>query len=157
MTCHSQIKNGETSTSGALVLQTNAPYRTIAQANWGLTKEEMNGMHVHHRIPQSKGGSNDPTNLFVCSPWFHAYVWHAENTQNSMVTLRASAGGRAGKGVSRNKGRKFGPMPLEGKLKRSQTLTGRKAPQAPITCPHCGVSGRPGPMALHHFDRCRHA
>lgn len=51
-------------------------YRKIAQENWGLTNEQMQGMHVHHRVPRSKGGTNDPSNLFVCSPWFHAYVWH---------------------------------------------------------------------------------
>jgi len=33
-------------------------------------------MHVHHRIPRSKGGTNDPSNLYVCSPKFHAYIWH---------------------------------------------------------------------------------
>ena len=36
----------------------------------------MKGMHVHHRIPVSKGGTNDPSNLFVCSPYFHKNVWH---------------------------------------------------------------------------------
>ena len=52
------------------------PYRTIAQENWGLTDEQMRGMHVHHRIHRSKGGTNDPTNLYVCSPSFHSRVWH---------------------------------------------------------------------------------
>jgi hypothetical protein len=51
-------------------------YRTIARNNWGLTKEQMRGMHVHHRIPRSKGGTNDPSNLYVCSPWFHDVIWH---------------------------------------------------------------------------------
>jgi hypothetical protein len=51
-------------------------YRTIAQENWGLTNEQMKGMHVHHRIPRSCGGTNDPSNLYVCSSWFHANVWH---------------------------------------------------------------------------------
>lgn len=52
------------------------PYRTIAQENWGLSKEQMRGKHVHHRIRQSKGGTNDPSNLYVCGPWFHNNVWH---------------------------------------------------------------------------------
>ena len=51
-------------------------YRQIAQDNWGLTCRQMEGMHVHHRIPRSKGGTNDPSNLYVCSPWFHRHVWH---------------------------------------------------------------------------------
>jgi hypothetical protein len=52
------------------------PYRKIAQENWNLTDEQMKGMHVHHRIPVSKGGTNDPSNLYVCSPSFHANIWH---------------------------------------------------------------------------------
>lgn len=51
-------------------------YRDIAQENWGLSEQQMTGMHVHHRIPLSKGGTNDPSNLYVCSPQFHAWVWH---------------------------------------------------------------------------------
>jgi general stress protein YciG len=51
-------------------------HRVIAQENWGLTDEQMKGMHVHHRVPRSKGGTNDRSNLYVCSQWFHAYVWH---------------------------------------------------------------------------------
>ena len=51
-------------------------YRVIARENWGLTKEQMKGKHVHHRIPVSGGGTNDPTNLYVCSPSFHRWVWH---------------------------------------------------------------------------------
>jgi hypothetical protein len=51
-------------------------YRTIAQENWGLTREQMEGMHVHPRIHVSDGGTNDPSNLYVCSPWFHNNMWH---------------------------------------------------------------------------------
>lgn len=51
-------------------------YREIAQENWGLTKRQMKGMHVHHRIAQSDGGTNDPSNLYVCSPSFHRWGWH---------------------------------------------------------------------------------
>ena len=65
-----------TSISGALVLQTTSPYRTIAQKHWGLTNEQMKGMHVHHRIHRSLGGQNDQSNLYVCSPSFHFWVWH---------------------------------------------------------------------------------
>ena len=51
-------------------------HRKIAMENWGLSVEQMEGMHVHHRIPVSRGGTNDPTNLYVCSPYFHKHVWH---------------------------------------------------------------------------------
>ena len=53
------------------------PYRKIAQCNWGLTDQQMKGMHVHHRIPKSRGGTDDASNLFVCSPWFHKNIWHS--------------------------------------------------------------------------------
>ena len=61
---------------GLIVKVDNRPYRKIAQDNWGLTDEQMIGMHVHHRIPKCKGGTNDPSNLYVCSPSFHFYAWH---------------------------------------------------------------------------------
>ena len=80
--------------SGALVLQTTSPYRTIAQKHWGLTNEQMKGMHVHHRVPQSLGGTNDTSNLYVCSPWFHYNVWH-DGAKSLKITLAASCGGKA--------------------------------------------------------------
>ena len=51
-------------------------YRVIARENWGLTREQMKGKHVHHRIKRSDGGTDDPTNLYVCSPSFHRWGWH---------------------------------------------------------------------------------
>jgi hypothetical protein len=67
-------------------------YRTIARENWGLTKKQMKGMHVHHRIPISKGGTDDPTNLYVCSPSFHRWKWH----NGEEFIEWASEGGRKG-------------------------------------------------------------
>lgn len=67
-------------------------YRVIAKENWGLTWKQMRGMHVHHRIPLSKGGTNDPSNLYVCSPGYHQYVWHG----NEYYLLNASKGGFIG-------------------------------------------------------------
>ena len=61
---------------GLIIKVDDRPYRTIAQENWGLTDEQMIGMHVHHRLPKKLGGTNDPSNLYVCSPWFHFHVWH---------------------------------------------------------------------------------
>ena len=52
------------------------PYRKIAQESWGLTDEQMKGKHVHHRVAISEGGTNDPSNLYVCSPSFHRWGWH---------------------------------------------------------------------------------
>jgi hypothetical protein len=60
----------------SLVLVDPRHYRSIARDNWGLTQEQMKGKHVHHRIPASRGGTNDPSNLYVCSEWFHDNVWH---------------------------------------------------------------------------------
>jgi hypothetical protein len=68
-------------------------YRAIARENWGLTKEQMKGKHVHHRIKRSDGGTNDPSNLYVCSEWFHDNVWHAGE---GGFTGCASRGGKRG-------------------------------------------------------------
>ncbi len=66
-------------------------YRIIARENWGLTKEQMKGMHVHHRIRLCDGGTNDPSNLYVCSPWYHDVVWHGGS--GGFIEL-ASEGGK---------------------------------------------------------------
>jgi hypothetical protein len=60
----------------SIVLVDKRPYRKIAQDNWGLTNEQMRGKHVHHRVSKSDGGTNDPSNLYVCSPSFHRWGWH---------------------------------------------------------------------------------
>ena len=52
------------------------PHRVVAQENWGLTDDQMRGCHVHHRTALSAGGTNDPSNLFVCSPSMHRWGWH---------------------------------------------------------------------------------
>jgi hypothetical protein len=62
--------------TSSLVVVDKRHYRKIAQSNWGLTNAQMKGMHVHHRIPISQGGTNDPSNLYVCSPSYHRWVWH---------------------------------------------------------------------------------
>ena len=61
---------------GAIVKVDKRHYRKIAQENWGLTPEQMVGMHVHHRTPRTQGGTNDASNLYVCSAYYHYYVWH---------------------------------------------------------------------------------
>jgi hypothetical protein len=71
------------------------PYRKIAQENWGLTNSQMKGMHVHHRIPRCKGGTNDPTNLYVCSPSFHRWGWHDGEGWIEWASQGGSLGGSA--------------------------------------------------------------
>ena len=56
--------------SVAIIKVDKRHYRKIAQENWGLTDAQMKGMHVHHRIPRSQGGTNDPSNLYVCRHGF---------------------------------------------------------------------------------------
>jgi hypothetical protein len=55
----------------------------------------MKGMHVHHRIPRSQGGTNDPSNLYVCSVWFHKNVWHAEDGYSSLIVYAKEGGEKA--------------------------------------------------------------
>jgi hypothetical protein len=69
-------------------------YRTIARENWGLTKEQMKGMHVHHRIPVSKNGTNDPSNLYVCTADYHDNVWHGGD--GSFIGLATEGGSKGG-------------------------------------------------------------
>jgi general stress protein YciG len=59
----------------------------------------MKGMHVHHKIPRSKGGTDAPENLFVCSPSFHANAWHSGKY---LMILNASDVARMG-GLARQK------------------------------------------------------
>jgi hypothetical protein len=79
----------------SIVLVDKRHYRKIAQEHWGLSDEQMKGMHVHHRIPLSEGGTNDPSNLYVCSPWFHAHIWHTEQFWIETQLKAAIAGGYA--------------------------------------------------------------
>lgn len=103
----------------SLVLQPRGKYRKIAQENWGLTDEQMVGMHVHHRIPRSKGGTDDPSNLYVCSAWFHSHVWHGDDSYHPLIEWCAEGGrkgGRANKGV---------PQSPEHRAKLSKAHTGK--------------------------------
>jgi hypothetical protein len=53
----------------------------------------MKGMHVHHRIPRSKGGTDAPENLYVCSPWFHQEIWHNGRYRQIVVANTAAVSG----------------------------------------------------------------
>jgi hypothetical protein len=87
----------------SIVLVDKRPYRVIAQENWGLTDEQMKGKHVHHRIHRSKGGTNDPSNLYVCSPWFHDSIWHeSEGGFIGLAAINGSKGGKVGGVIAGN-------------------------------------------------------
>jgi hypothetical protein len=106
----------------AIVRLPTRHYRKVAQEHWGLTDEQMKGMHVHHRTPVSRGGTDDPSNLYVCCPWFHSHIWHGEDSFHPMVewcSINGSKGGvkRAKQGYSCSE---------ETKRKMSQTRKGRK-------------------------------
>ena len=87
--------------------------RNIARRHWGLTKEQMKGMHVHHFPPRSEGGRDVPEHLYVCSPEFHRKAWH--NDAYFMTHLE--------KAIQSSIGRKHSE---ETKRKKSEALKGRK-------------------------------
>jgi len=168
--------------STAIVKVDKRPYRKIAQEHWGLTTEQMKGMHVHHRVPQSKGGTNDPSNLYVCSPSFHAHVWHNGDGIVSWLDSARKGGKKGGKAsahkakerywtASKN-GKGMGAISLKEKLEHrrkgglagkgvSKSSKGRKIPgmarpQEEHTCPHCQKIGKGVLMFRWHFDNCKH-
>ena len=97
-------------------------YRKIAQENWNLSDSQMVGMHVHHRTPVSKGGTNDPSNLYVCSPSFHAFAWHGEDSFNPMVEWCSENGRKGGQ----KRAKQGYSVSDETKKKMSKTRKGRK-------------------------------
>jgi len=125
---------------GQLVLVDKRRHRLIAQEHWGLTDEQMKGMHVHHRIPRSEGGTNDPSNLYVCSPWFHLHIWHGSDSKYSIIAY-AELGGKLG-------GRLGG---LKGKGRRKSEEHKRKIGLAHRgkVCPH---RGKKCPWKSHTFS-----
>jgi hypothetical protein len=69
----------------SLVLSREASnYRKVAQEHWGLTDEQMIGMHVHHEPPRSRGGRNIPEHLYVCSVSVHYLGWHKGTRGNHL-------------------------------------------------------------------------
>jgi hypothetical protein len=89
--------------------------RNIARKNWGLTKEQMCGMHVHHFPPRCEGGKDIPEHLYVCSPEMHHTGWHNEAwfTKNLMKAVAHNTGRKQSKETQEKKraklkGRRFG-------------------------------------------------
>jgi hypothetical protein len=71
-------------------------HRKIAQENWGLTDDQMRGMHVHHRVARCDGGTNDASNLYVCSPYVHRWCWHNGEEWIEWANKGGEKGGRIG-------------------------------------------------------------
>ena len=107
-------------------------HRRIAQKHWGLTDEQMKGMHVHHRIPVSEGGTNDPANLYVCSPKYHSEVWH----DGDYFTLWANRGGNSNTESQRLGRVKGGKSPANQRTKDAVRKTGLTNKGKKITNPH---------------------
>jgi hypothetical protein len=120
----------------SIVLVDNRHHREIARTNWGLTKQQMKGKHVHHRIKRSDGGTNDPTNLYVCSDWFHNNVWHSEEE----FLEWAKKGGQANKGVRKTQrgSKRMGRPPgtkdsVQTRARKSEARKGSKNPRYGVT------------------------
>ena len=96
----SKTSRTETTVGGKIVKLPTEHYRKVAQKHWGLTDEQMVGMHVHHYTPQSQGGTDDPSNLYVCSAWFHYHVWHERDRQKLFIESASRAGKKGGKAPS---------------------------------------------------------
>jgi len=80
-------------TSAIVLVQETKNYRKLAQQHWGLTDEQMKGMHVHHCPERCNGGRNIPEHLYVCSPSVHAHCWH----NGDWFVEKAAIGGSLGK------------------------------------------------------------
>ena len=100
--------------SVSIVKLETRPHRVVARENWGLSVEQMIGMEVHHRVPVSRGGTNDPSNLYVCSPSMHRWGWHnGDRGFGEWASLggeRAVTGGHSG----------WVHVPLEVKIKNGK-------------------------------------
>ena len=70
-------------------------YREVARNHWGLTLEQMKGMHVHHHPAVHQGGRNIPEHLYVCSPEMHQHGWH--NDEFFVLMAGKTSGNKYGK------------------------------------------------------------
>ena len=106
----------------AIVKVDTRHYRFIAQENWGLTKEQMQGKHVHHRIKRCEGGTNDPSNLYVCSPSYHRWCWH---NGEEFIEWAAKGGALGGKAQPREVKRQNALKGIKTKTKEQRQKAGR--------------------------------
>jgi hypothetical protein len=140
--------------------------------------------HVHHKIPVSRGGTDDEWNLVELDPYTHAYE-HALDfvlfDSAPMVDFRQQ-GWRMipqdlrEKVLEKHRSRMSGDwnptatgVSLETRRKQSDIRRGipksadhrEKIRQSnlnhtSIACPHCDKIGREAQMKRWHFDNCRH-
>lgn len=92
-------------------------YRKMAQSHYGLSDEQMKGVHVHHNPSRANGGRNVPEHLYVYSPVNHDYVHGGDGFVLAGDSNR-SARSRIG-GISCFNQRK-GAFSLEGEQKRKE-------------------------------------
>jgi len=148
---------------GAIVKVDKRHHRKIAQENWGLTKQQMKGMHVHHRIPVSEGGTNDPSNLYVCSPSCHS-IWHGGDNFTAVAISGGRKGGSANTPKQQEVRKRSQPNQVEAVRKTGLANRGKKYKtthnnQAKVTNSQkweCLVTGKvlpPGPLS--HWQKNR--
>lgn len=116
-------------------------YRKVAQKAWGLTNEQMKGMHVHHFPPVSEGGRNIPEHLYICSPEMHANGWHNGEYFIEQAQIGGKKGGKKGNDMLPREARVKGG--LKTGLRSHEKKTGLFAPGA-ATSETCAKGGRKG-------------
>ena len=108
----------------------NSNYRRVAQLHWGLTDDQMEGMHVHHFPSRSQGGRNIPEHLYVSSESMHHFGWHKATI--GLVSWASSAG----KETHRQKddlGRSLHALRTLSKLREEKNSDGKS-----VFAVHCG-------------------
>jgi len=116
-------------------------YRRVAQLHWGLTDEQMLGMHVHHHPPVSEGGRNIPEHLYVCSPSMHSNGWHNGEYFIEQASRGGSKGAKAGNAALPREARVRGGL-TQG-YRSFEEGTGLFAPGS-VTTETCASGGRVG-------------
>jgi hypothetical protein len=122
-------------------------YRIIAKENWGLTKEQMRGMHVHHRIKRCEGGTDDPSNLYVCSEWFHDNVWHSGDGGFAGLSSKAAEKGRQNRpaGMNAELGKKMSEWVKENRTPEEVLEISKRAAES-------SASDRRKPVVATHLE-----
>jgi hypothetical protein len=139
--------------------------------------------HIHHKIPRSRGGTDDEWNLVEMDPYTHAYE-HAldfvlfdnapmfDFRQQGWILLpealkkvvRETHSSRmsgsfnpSSKGVSDNTRQKMSDVrrgvPKSEDHKRK--IKESSLSYVPVKCPHCEKEGRASQMRQWHFENCK--
>ena len=89
----------------SIVLSTEVQnYRRLAQLHYGLTDEQMKGVHVHHNPPRASGGRNIPEHLYIYSVENHSYV-HGDDQFTSCASEGGKKGGTKTQSIKDEEGR----------------------------------------------------